>query len=102
MQIIHILTFMAQLDNVLFYKNMYILRIQLHCLSSVQSLLKYISSKIVLKTKTIIPISFEDSTKTQYTIWLANVNSWFLDRKMSENNKSHTICIKLNKGKLKK
>ena len=42
--------------------------------------------KYGLKAKDFIPVSFNESTRTQYATWLANVNFlfWALERKKSE------------------
>ena len=42
--------------------------------------------KYGLKAKDFIPVSFNESTGTQYTTWMANVNFlfWALERKKSE------------------
>ena len=51
----------------LFYKNMYILSQNSLCLPMFNSCRKGISSKTMVKKITFIPISFTDSTGTQYT-----------------------------------
>ena len=46
----------------------------------------YIIQKYGLEAKTFIEISFDDSTGTEYTTWLSNINFliWDLKRKESE------------------